>query len=242
MAKAKDLYQQIIAEAAADDRAEIKYELAPCEQGSLKMVNHPFPYSIAPVEFDFMGRFIRRHHLTRGYECATAFGISTLCAALAFKETGGKLATIDAYIEEKRDTPDYRGEIDVKREAPDGLKSLDWLTGHFGVSETVEAHIGWSPYDVPAAIRKTFGEGARLDFAFLDAGHWDESLMRDAAAICPYIDPAQPFAIFIHDCVCFTEKSWSMCNTLFQRETLNLTGLLAGPSWNLACITNLPLM
>lgn len=240
MASGVEVYQKIIDDAAVDPAAEIKYELAPCEQGSLKMLNHHMPWSIAPIEFEYMYDFIRRHNLRRGYECATAFGVSSLCFALAMKLTGGKLATVDAYIEEVHDHCEgYRDVVQVNSGSPDGLKSAQWLFKHFDVDDVVTPFIGWSPFDVPATINRVFGWNEKLDFAFIDAGHWDAACMRDIASIVPFIDISKPYAIFLHDSQRFTGVTWGMCRTIFEREPVNLGPMFSTPSFNLACITNL---
>jgi len=81
----------------------VQYELT--EMGHIKMVNHLYPYSIKEREFNFLRDLIAHNNLKNGFECATAFGISSLALGLGFKETGGKCVTMDAYIEEKCEDP-----------------------------------------------------------------------------------------------------------------------------------------
>lgn len=81
----------------------VHYELL--SRGNIKMREHPYPYSILQEEFNFLTNIVIENDLKRGYECATAFGISSLAIGLGFKQTGGKCVTMDAYIEEKCQNP-----------------------------------------------------------------------------------------------------------------------------------------
>ena len=132
-------------------------------RGNLKMSNHPYPYSIKEEEFNFLRNLIVEHNLQRGYECATAFGISSTALGLGFKETGGKIVTMDAYIEESKGNPGhYR---DMQREVydkADGYKSVKYLIEQFGLEDTLFPEIGWSPDDTETCIRRHFSEP--LDF------------------------------------------------------------------------------
>jgi len=77
----------------------VKYEKS--GRGHIKMVGHGVPLSIMQEEWDFLHNTIVDNDLQRGFELATAFGISGSAIGTAFKKTGGKFVTMDAYIEEK---------------------------------------------------------------------------------------------------------------------------------------------
>jgi predicted O-methyltransferase YrrM len=165
-------------------------------RGNLKMVQHPYPYSIKQEEFNFLRNLIVDNNLQRGYECATAFGISSTALGLGFKETGGKIVTMDAYIEESKGNPgSYR---DIQREVydkADGYKSVKYLIEQFGLENTLFPEIGWSPDDTETCIRRHFSEP--LDFVFIDAGHFPEQMIKDIDAFLPLL--GEKYVLAFHD-------------------------------------------
>lgn len=234
-----DVFAKIIADARNDDAAPIKYAMAPAPNPALKMEKHFHPWSITPGEFDFIRDFIVAHNLRFGYECATAFGISGLAAAFGFKETKGKLVTMDAYVEEKYDHCfAYRDLKEVNSVDPDGLKSVKWLLEHFGLSDHVAPMVGWSPDNVVEAVRAGHGAGVHVDFAFIDAGHWDAAAIQDVTAIAPFIDRSKPYAVFFHDLACFSDALWNVTRELFGLE-LQPIETIEGGTWGMGVITNI---
>ena len=126
----------------------------------------------------------------------TAFGISGLAAATAFKKTGGKLVTMDAYIEEKcGDAGTYKDFERTVYEKSDGYKSVKFLIEQFDLESTMIPEIGWSPDDVESIITKNYDE--KLDFVFLDAGHFSEQIIKDIDSIRPFL--AEKFIFIFHD-------------------------------------------
>jgi hypothetical protein len=120
---------------------------------------------------------VTTYNLKRGYECATAFGVSSTAAGLGFKKTGGKLVTMDAYVEELYDNCNsYRGVEAVTHPNSDDYKSAKFLHKHFGLEETVFCEVGWSPRDTAQTISKHFAPEEKLDFVFIDAGHFPEQV------------------------------------------------------------------
>ena len=81
------------------DDGPVKYERS--GRGHIKMVGHSVPYSIMQKEWDFLHNIVVDNNLQRGFELATAFGVSGSAIGTAMKKTGGKLVTMDAYVEEK---------------------------------------------------------------------------------------------------------------------------------------------
>ena len=164
---------------------------------NLKMVQHDYPYSIKYEEFEYLMNLISDHNLKRGYECATAFGVSSLALGLGFKKTGGKCVTMDAYIEEKcKDPGKYQ---DFEREVydqADGYKSVKYLIDKFEVNDNLFPEIGWSPDDTESVIKKHFGE-EKLDFVFIDAGHFPEQMIKDIDAFIPHL--AEKYVLAFHD-------------------------------------------
>jgi len=177
----------------------IQYELAPDDyghRGNLKMVNHDFPYSIRPTEFDFLKNLVIDYDLKNGYEVATAFGISTTALGLGFKETGGKLVSMDAYVEEGVNSFwTYHTHSPVLYPNSDGYKSAKYLIKHFGLQDNVFLEVGWSPNDTEKCIHKHISEP--LDFVFIDGGHFPEQLIKDLESIRPLLAPE--YIIVLHD-------------------------------------------
>jgi predicted O-methyltransferase YrrM len=165
-------------------------------RGNLKMSNHLYPYSIKEEEFNFLRNLIVDNNLQRGYECATAFGISSTAIGLGFLETGGKVVTMDAYIEESKGNPGhYR---DMQREVydkADGYKSVKYLIEQFGLENTLFPEIGWSPDDTETCVRRHFSEP--LDFVFIDAGHFPEQMIKDIDAFLPLL--GEKYVLAFHD-------------------------------------------
>jgi predicted O-methyltransferase YrrM len=194
----------------------VKYEVS--GRGHLKMEGHDFPLSIKQEEFDFLTNLVKDNNLQRGFECATAFGISGLASALGFKATGGKLVTMDAYIEEKcKDAGAYK---DFEREVYDkaiGYQSVKHLVKHFGLEENFYPEIGWSPTDVESTVKKHFGD-KKLDFVFLDAGHFPEQMIKDITAIKPFL--GDKFVFVFHDIYpwSFSDDVHKLCRELFNKD------------------------
>lgn len=167
-------------------------------RGHLKMIDHYNPLSIMEAEFHFITETIIKYDLKRGFEVATAFGISALAAALGFKQTGGKLVTMDAYVEEKlNDAGAYKDYIDpVYIVGSHGYQSAENLREIFDVVSNLTLTIGWSPDDTGKTIESIFGD-QKLDYALIDAGHFTDWIKKDVDAIKPYLD--DKFVVFFHD-------------------------------------------
>lgn len=164
--------------------------------GHIKMKQHPYPYSIKQEEFDFLTDLVIEHKLQRGYECATAFGVSSCAIGLGFKETGGKIVTMDAYIEEKCQNPGaYKDFERTVYEQSDGYKSVKYLIEKFELQDTLFPEIGWSPDDTETNIRKHFSEP--LDFVFIDAGHFEDQMIKDIDVFLPLL--AEKYVLAFHD-------------------------------------------
>jgi len=185
-----ETYQKIL---SLDD-GPVQYELV--GTGNIKMKQHPYPYSIKSQEFDFLKNLIVENNLQRGYECATAFGISSLALGLGFKETGGKCVTLDAYIEEKcKDPGKYENFAREVYAQADGYKSVKYLIEKFELEENLFPEIGWSPDDTVTSINKHFHDP--LDFVFLDAGHFAEQMIKDFDSFVPLL--GERYVLAFHD-------------------------------------------
>lgn len=172
----------------------VQYEMT--GTNNIKMKQHPYPYSIKEEEFNFLTNLIAEHNLQNGYECATAFGISSLAIGLGFKQTGGKCVTMDAYIEEKCQNPGAyeKFEREVYEQA-DGYKSVKYLIEQFDLQNHLIPTIGWSPDDTETNVRKHITEP--LDFVFIDAGHFPDQMIKDIDAFLPLL--GEKYVLAFHD-------------------------------------------
>lgn len=173
---------------------EVEYE--PSGYGHIKMVKHHFPFSIREKEFDFLRDLIIRYNLKNGFELGTGMGVSTAAIGLGFKYTGGKLVTIDSYIEEHLESYGAYEHIPAKLVFEnDGYKSAQFLINHFKLQNHVFPEIGWSPNDITRLITKHLK--SKIDFIFYDGGHFDHQLVKDIEVIQPLL--AENFVIAFHD-------------------------------------------
>lgn len=179
-------------------------------KGHIKMVQHAFPYSLKEREFDYLTNLIIKHDLKAGYECATAFGVSTMACALGFKVTRGKLVTMDAYIEEENEDPEVYKNNTIKPtfKDADGYKSVNYLIEKFRVEDIVFPEVGWSPDNTSEVITKHFGD-SKLDFVFLDAGHFPEQMIKDIDSFIPFL--GEKYVIAFHD-----NYPWSFADEVHQ--------------------------
>jgi len=188
----------------------VKFEDGPVQyentgSGHIKMKQHPYPYSIKQDEFEFLKNIIIEHNLQRGYECATAFGVSSCAIGLGFKQTGGKVVTMDAYVEEQCQNPGaYKDFERTVYETSDGYKSVKYLIEKFELQDTLFPEIGWSPDDTFRCIKNHFRE--KLDFVFIDAGHFEDQMIKDIDAFLPLL--ADKYVLAFHDVYewSFTQK------------------------------------
>jgi predicted O-methyltransferase YrrM len=186
------------------------------ENYCFSMANHTFPLSIRYDEFEFLKNLIIKYNLKSGFELATAFGVSAVALGTGFKQTGGKLLTMDAYIEETSETydPEYPGA--TTNYDADGFKSVNYLIEYFRLKEIVNPQIGFSPAEVKDVVdkhsRKTF------DFLFLDGGHSPEQIIRDLYAIRPFME--KEYLIVLHDYFnnVYTEEVKNVVDKLFGIE------------------------
>jgi len=72
---------------------------------------------------------------------------------------------------------------------------VKYLVEKLELQNTMFPEIGWSPDDVDSIISKHFTE--KLDFVFLDAGHFEHQMIKDIDAIKPHL--AEKFVFVFHD-------------------------------------------
>ncbi len=207
---------------------------------SLIMHNHDCPVSISETEFNYINHFIKTHNLKKGYEVATAFGISMLAAGLAMKETGGQIVTMDAYIEEQFNKCYEYDNIKHVYKNSDGFNTAKLLLNKFDLTNHVAAVVGFSPTDTKRALSIKFDLTIdKLDYVFIDALHTEEAVIQDIESILPYLD--EKFALFLHDVHCFTSgKVHDFVNEKFGKSWEVVKNCEhPGNGYNLSVITNL---
>jgi len=170
---------------------------------SWRLPDKLFPYSCTDEEGLAMAYVVQANSLKRGFEIATAFGFSSAYLGLALKAAGGRLTSLDCYIEEWKESFDYddaelaAATEDVRRrvaagELPSGLQFARESAALLGLTDAVDYEVGLSPQDVGLIL----GERT-LDFAFIDGGHFGEQPLRDFKAVEPCLEPR--CAVFFHD-------------------------------------------
>jgi len=200
----------------------VKFEDGPVRyehsgRGHIKMIGHTVPLSIMQKEFDFLHNIVVENNLKCGFELATAFGISGTAIGTAFKKTGGKFVTMDAYVEEKYDNAgtyeNFQREV---YEKSDGYKSVNYLIDKLDLRGTMYPEIGWSPDDVDSIIEKHFTE--KLDFVFLDAGHFEGQMIKDINQIYKHL--SDKFIFVFHDIYSWscTQEVHDLCIKLFGKD------------------------
>ena len=189
----------------------VRYELQPqtnsAEENAhirnwyMGMAGYEFPRAIYFREFEFLKNLIVDYDLKNGYECATAFGVSAIALGSGFRITGGQLITMDAYIEEsdvavEDYTQRYRYQGVQRQTNAMGFRSAKFLVEHFRLKDVITLEVGYSPNDVGEVISRNISE--KLDFVFIDAGHFPEQLIKDLQAVIPFL--ADQYVIALHDC------------------------------------------
>jgi len=111
---------------------------------------------------------------------------------------------MDAYIEEKCQNPGaYKDFERTVYETSDGYKSVKYLIEKFELQNTLFPEIGWSPDDTFRCIKNHFRE--KLDFVFIDAGHFEDQMIKDIDAFLPLL--ADKYVLAFHDVY-----EWSFSN------------------------------
>lgn len=203
----------------------------------LAMKNHYHPISVTEAEFNYITKTIIDNNLKNGYEVATAFGISALAAGLGFKKTNGMLVSMDAYIEEKHNHCGAYVNLQGTYENADGYRLANFLSEKYEVPVNFE--VGWSPKDTKDILSKTYDlDKEKLDYVFIDAGHWESAIINDISSVLDYINK-EKYIIFFHDTHCFTDNVNSFCKEKLGKTPTIVFGNNAGVKhYNLSYISN----
>lgn len=233
-----DIYDDLVQATNADPEA-VPFEINVFEGlRSLKMRDRQFPWSITTPEYEYLRDFVASRGLKRGYELATGFGISASAIGQGMLKTGGKLVTMDAYVEEKHTAEGplgytHEGEADSQAL---GLKSTKWLIKHFGLENTVYPTVGWSPEDTEKNIASVIGDD-KLDFVFIDGQHSEEAIHKDFLSIVKRL--ADKYIILFHDADVVINQYFrlhEMIEAVLQQPMLFVDGLRRPHGWDMAYI------
>ncbi len=195
-----DLVPVLFPNQMAADELDWMYRLKTCK----------FPYSLTLEEGMILHKLVVDHQFKEGYEIATAFGFSSFFLGLAFQQNKGRLLSVDAYIEESKE--DFIYEPQAAREHADRITKAirdnnqsQYPIGYsfaklgsekLGIAEHVEYRVGFSPDHVAEIV------GSRkIDFAFVDGGHFDEQPMNDVLSLIPLLNRDR-FMMVFHDTQC----------------------------------------
>ena len=188
----KNVYKEIVTLTDGPDQFVLN------DQGYIKLRSKSFPWSIKEEEFDFIKSIIISRNLKYGFEIATGLGISAVAAGLGFKETSGKLVTMDSYIEElHNDYQTYRRSSPIINSDPIGYKCTNYLIDRYELKNVVFTELGWSPRDTSACLKKHFEFNQKLDFVFIDGGNFPEQVIRDVESLAPFL--SNKYIILFHD-------------------------------------------
>lgn len=205
---------------------------------ALRMASHHHPVSIKQCEARYIYEFIKRHDLIAGYEVATAFGVSGLYAALAFKETGGYMITVDCFVEEhfNEATAYTRHNLGDYSPSADGKKSAEFLFNHFDVP--ISLKVGYSPDNVDEILSNYPILDYSLDYVLVDAMHNDDAVIADIDVIVPHLN-RDKFALFLHDVHCFSDRVQKHVRSILGIDFKICEGCQLPRGFNLAVVTNL---
>jgi predicted O-methyltransferase YrrM len=203
---------QIYNDLVSDQDNPVKLQYAddsmfnPPEPACLRMVNAMNPWSIRKKEFEYLYNTIINKNLKVGYDIATAFGVSSLAAGMGMKQTGGKVVTMDGYIEEfTQNARGYTDITDFKNPNAAGWRCVNYLINKYELKDHLFAEVGWSPTNTIECISKHVDlKTDKLDFVFIDAGHWTDAIIKDIDVIKDHMKDG--CHIFIHDTHWFDDR------------------------------------
>lgn len=183
------------------------YEIGICVKEHYGLsLNKKLPYSISEYEFNYMKYFILKNNLKSGYELATGIGISSISIGFAIGCNGGKLITVDSYLEEMiQNQPIDNTDISV---SDDPLIRNKKLFNSLGLNN-IHSYKAFSP-----ACSSILDE--ELDFVFFDCPKDANDFIRDASILKDRM--SNKFAIFVHDTHCFPNEFKRISKDIFGIE------------------------
>ncbi|WP_404427562.1 class I SAM-dependent methyltransferase [Ureibacillus chungkukjangi] len=202
-----------------------------------KMIEKAVPYSLTEEEGIIMYNFIKKFKLKSGFEIATAFGVSTMYLGNAFKEVGGKLTSIDAYVEELFENHlygDIYAEVErIKMNISQGIYPIGYVYAKnmiesYNLEETVDLKIGLSPDDVTEV-------NGEIEFAFIDGGHHGMQPLHDTVAALSLMKNEKK-VLFFHDNI--NNPSIDLA-IQFAKERFKTTPIIFDTKQKLTLVTNM---
>lgn len=204
--------------------------------------NGKLPFSISENEFNYIRNFIAQHGLNRGLDLATGTCIGTIACAEGMRYTGGKLLTIDSYIEEKTQNI-FEGTGFTPVNALEGLERNKKIIKNLGLGDVVEFKVGWFPDD---CINGKWVEDSLgwLDFALIDCLKNYKDFTEGMKKINHFFHKCK-FAIFVHDTHTWKSEFIKASIELYNIEPLFLYNFTFGDVkdqqyYPIALITNIP--
>jgi len=210
------------------------------QYGMLKLKSQEFPWTIKEFEFDVLTSLVSTYNCRRAFEVATGFGVSSLAIGLGLKETQGKLVTVDAYVEELKNHPDvYRGSNPTIHTQAIGYKMVKYLIDRYDLTNTVFPEVGWSPRDTSDILKRHLVPGEKLDFVFIDGGHFSEQVIRDVEGVLPFLAPKN--IIVFHDGFnqVFDRPTVSRIESLLRKPLRMLVDINTGLGNNMMIVNNM---
>lgn len=171
---------------------------------SLRLSNRVYPWSLREQEANILYKLVLENKLTSGFEIATGFGVSSISIGKAFKETGGKLISMDAYVEELLGYGSYDHTThQIKTGTPDGYLMATSMAKIMNIENNTHFAIGWSPQDTQEIFDKNGIEF--LDFVFIDGGHYPEQVILDLSSVIDKL--SSDCVVCFHDYGCVGNDS-----------------------------------
>jgi predicted O-methyltransferase YrrM len=176
-------------------------------QDSLRLSNRLYPWSLRENEANILYSLVKNNNLTSGFEIATGFGVSSISIGKAFKETGGRLSSMDAYVEELLGYGLYDHTTHkIKTGTPDGYLMATSMSKALEIDKHTNFDIGWSPNDTSLILDKN--EQDFLDFVFIDGGHYPQQVILDLSSVIDKL--AYDCIICFHDYGCVGQDSLNL--------------------------------
>lgn len=200
-----------------DVNNKLSRKLALHANNALTIEKFPNPVSITNLEFNEINKIVSRYNLKSGFEVATAFGISALAPSLVFKENGGKLYSMDSYVEERTKSCSHYIDQPIQevKEEPIGYQVAKEISAAMGTEDACDFRIGRSPFDLFDIIRED-DSFKKFDYVFIDAEHTDLAISHDIVQVCNFLN--DKFVMLFHDGHILGETAKKTCRRLFGKD------------------------
>lgn len=161
---------------------------------SRTLPGHAHPRSCTDEEGFVLYDTIAAAGLKSGLEVGTGFGYSTAYLGMALQRNGGRLLSMDGYVEEALDSDEYGpaelvqalaevAERMERGEHPAGLSFAAEQLSALGLDEVVSLSLGASPGSLREALF-----GRLIDFALIDGGRLGDQPLEDFTAVLGFLE------------------------------------------------------